>query len=354
MSDLISTFSTLQQKRRSPAVRRKLRLVDSADDPTDLFPALRQMDLLASGDLPRVTTLASSATTHVYRVDLGWGPVCVKRALLNGSGNVQALALERVSAEIGWFKVACGVAPGVAPAVLGSLPGVGVFAMEYLEPDEFPSWQSRIASGRLEPWAAAELGHLVGRLHAASAHSAVVRERFSARTAFKTLALAPRLQQAASAHAGSGPALARLEESMAATHVALVHGALSPDNLLLGPRGPVLIDADCAHSGDPMFDVATCLGALAVRMVGHSQRRAELVSAYDAFYRSYFAHVTWEMSERAEARAAALMPALLLADFAADAIGADRRRQCANAYAMLSDPSRRLDDLCIRWLEALD
>jgi len=78
------------------------------------------------------------------------------------------------------------------------------------------------------------------------------------------------------------------------------------------------------------------------------------VSAYDAFYRSYFAHVTWEIPEHAEARAAALLPALLLADFAADASGAERRRQCASAHAMLSDPSRRLDDLCIRWLETLD
>ena len=354
MTDLISTFSTLQQKRRSPATRRKLRIVDSGDLPTDLVAALRQMDLLASGDLPRVTTLASSATTDVYRVDLGWGPVCVKRAVRNGTGNAQALALQRVSAETAWFKVAGGVAPGVAPTVLGSLPGAGVFAMEYLEPDDFPSWHSRIAAGRLEPWAAAELGHLVGRLHAASAHSTVVRERFATRTAFTTLALCPRLEQAASAHAGCGPALARLEERLAGTRLALVHGALSPDNLLLGPRGPVLIDADCAHSGDPMFDVATCLGALAARMVGHSQHRGELVSAYDAFYRSYFAHVTWEMSEHAEARAAALMPALLLADFAADSSGADRRRQCATAYAMLSDPSRRLDDLCIRWLEALE
>ena len=354
MSDLISIFSTLQRKRPSPAARRKFRLVDSADVPTDLVPALRQMDLLASGDLPRVTTLASSTTTRVYRVDLGWGTVCVKRAMLNGPGDVEALALERVSAEIAWFKVACDVAPGVAPAVLGSLPGAGVFAMDYLEPDEFPSWQSRIAAGRLEPWAAAELGHLVGRLHAASAHSTVVRERFDARTAFKMLALGPRLRQAASAHPDCGPALARLEESLAATQLALVHGALSPDNLLLGPRGPVLIDADCAHSGDPMFDVATCLGALAARMVGHSQHRAELVSAYDAFYRSYFAHVTWEISEHAEARAAALLPALLLADLAAHASSADRRRQCATAYAMLSDPSRRLDDFCVRWLEALD
>jgi tRNA A-37 threonylcarbamoyl transferase component Bud32 len=351
MSDLITTFRTLQRARPSTAKRRARHRVESADVPTDVVAGLRQMELLASGDVPRVTALASSPAARVYRVDLGWGSLCVKRHVSHDPSDARALMAERVSAETAWLKVASGVVPGTAPAVLGAFPAGGVFAMEYLDGDDFASWQSRLAAGKVEPWVAAELGHLIGRLHAASANSAVVRERFVSLATFRALALAPRFDAAARARSDCEPRLAALAGGLGARRIALLHGALSPDNVLVGPRGPVLIDADCAHSGDAVFDAATCLAALALRMVGHSQLRPDLAETYDAFQRSYLAHVTWEMPEHAEARAAALIPALLLAGLAEGA--ADQRRASDVAHALLLDPPRRVDELCGRWLDAL-
>jgi len=355
MSDLITTFSTLQHRRPSVGALRALRLVAAADVPTDVVLALRQLELLASGDIPYVTPLVSSRAARVYRVELGWGVVCLKRQLAPDPAAGEGHAAERASAEAGWHKLACDVVPGAAPVVLGALPNGAVFAMEYLDADDFPAWQTRLAAGYVEPWVAAEVGHLIGRLHAASANSVAVRERFAAQAAFRALVLAPLLEQAARAVPGCEPRLVALAESLGAIHAALVHGALAPDNVLLGPRGPVLIDADCAHSGDPVFDAATCLAALALRMVGHTQLRAELGAAYDAFHRSYFAHVTWEMPEHAEARAAALIPALLAVGLAGHAAAgtAGEQRACDAARALLLEPPRQLDELCRRWLEAL-
>jgi aminoglycoside phosphotransferase (APT) family kinase protein len=350
MSDLITTFSTLQHRRPAVGALRALRLVGAADVPTDVVLALRQLELLASGDIPYVTPLVSSRAARIYRVELGWGVVCVKRQLAPDSHG-EAHAIERASAEAGWHKVACDVAPGAAPVVLGALPSGAVFAMEHLDADDFPSWQTRLAAGYVEPWVAAEVGHLVGRLHAATANSAAVRERFAAHSAFRALVLEPLLEQATRAAPGCELRLAALAESLGATRAALVHGALGPDNVLLGPRGPVVIDADCAHSGDPAFDAATCLAALALRMVGHAQFRAELAAAYDAFHRSYFAHVTWEMPEHAEARAAALVPALLAAGLAGHAAAGRRANDAVRG--LLLEPARQLDELCRQWLESL-
>ncbi len=355
MSDLITTFSTLQHSRPSVGALRALRLVGAGDVPTDVVLALRQLELLASGDIPYVTPLVSSGAARIYRVELGWGVVCLKRQLAPDPGAGEAHAAERASAEAAWHKLACGVIPGAAPVVLGALPNGAVFAMEYLDPDDFPSWQTRLAAGYVEPWVAAEVGHLIGRLHSASANSLAVRERFAAQAAFRTLVLAPLLEHAARAVRGCERRLVDLEESLGGIRAALVHGALAPDNVLLGPRGPVLIDADCAHSGDPVFDASTCLAALALRMVGHTQHRTELGAAYDAFHHSYFAHVTWEMPERAEARAAALIPALLAVGLAGHAAAgtAGGRRASDAARALLLEPPRQLDELCRRWLEVL-
>src|SRR5262245_10845546 len=313
MPDLITTFGNMQRSRPASEKRRSARTtVAAADLPTDVVSALRQMQLLASGDSPRVTMLPSSFATRASRVDLGWGTIFLKRELAPEAGAESFLA-ERVHAEAAWFKVACGVVPGVAPTVLGSLPGAGVIALEYLDPEEFPVWQSRLAAGKIEPWVAAELGHLVGRLHAASANSLSVTERFASRDPFRTLVTGPLLARAAAAAPDCTARIEAIGQSLAATRFALVHGALTPDNVLVGPRGPVLIDADCAHSGDPVFDVASPLAALALRMVSHCQSRVALTNAFDALHRSYFAHVTWEMPEAAEARATTLLPVLLAA-----------------------------------------
>ncbi len=355
MSDLIRTFSTLQHSRPSVGALRALRLVGAADVPTDVVLALRQLELLASGDIPYVTPLVSSRAARIYRVELGWGVVCLKRQLAPDSAAGDAHATARASAEAGWHKVACDVVPGAAPVVLGAAPSGAVFAMEHLDAEDFPSWQTRLAAGYVEPWVAAEVGHLLGRLHAASANSVAVRERFAAQAAFRSLVFAPLIEQAARAAPGGERQLVALEQSLGATRVALVHGALAPDNVLLGPRGPVLIDADCAHSGDPAFDAATCLAAIALRMVGHTQFRAELAATYDAFHRSYFAHVTWERPEQAEARAAALVAALLVAGLAghAAASAADGRRASEAARALLLEPPPQLDELSRRWHGAL-
>jgi hypothetical protein len=355
MPDLITTFSNLQRSRPAAEKRRTPRPVAAADVPTDVASALRQMQLLASGDSPRVTMLPSSFATRACRIDLGWGTIFLKRELAPEAA-AESFIAERVGAEAAWFKVACGVVPGVAPTVLGSLPAAGVVALEYLDPEEFPSWQSRLAAGRIEPWVAAELGHLIGRLHAASANSRSVAERFASREPFRALALAPLLARAAAAAPDCAPRIAAIGERLGATRCALVHGALAPDNVLVGPRGPVLIDADCAHSGDPVFDVASALAALALRMVTHCQSRVALVNSFDAFHRSYFAHVTWEMPEEAEARATTLLPVLLAAGLdAMRGVGPaqDWRRALDAALALLTATPARLEELLRPWLDAL-
>lgn len=40
----------------------------------------------------------------------------------------------------------------------------------------------------------------------------------------------------------------------------LIHGDVQPDNILLGPSGPRLLDAEIAHVGDPAFDVGILVG----------------------------------------------------------------------------------------------
>ncbi len=94
---------------------------------------------------------------------------------------------------------------------------------------------------------------------------------------------------------------------------ALVHGDVSPKNILSRSRGPVFLDAECAWWGDPAFDLAFCLNHLMLKCLWVPAARAALLESFEAMTAAYLPLVAWEPAAALEKRAAHLLPALFLA-----------------------------------------
>ena len=96
--------------------------------------------------------------------------------------------------------------------------------------------------------------------------------------------------------------------------VALVHGDVSPKNILVGPQGPVFLDAECAWWGDPAFDLAFCLNHLLLKCLWTppAARRASS-HAFDALATRYSQAWIGSRATNSKRRTAALLPGLLLA-----------------------------------------
>ena len=77
---------------------------------------------------------------------------------------------------------------------------------------------------------------------------------------------------------GARAARRRSSPSLRATRIALVHGDVSPKNILVGDR-PVFLDAECATWSDPAFDAAFCLTHLALKQFHLPDRAADLRAA---------------------------------------------------------------------------
>jgi hypothetical protein len=134
----------------------------------------------------------------------------------------------------------------------------------------------------------------------------------------------------------------------------LVHGDVSPKNILLGPDGPVLLDAECAWYGDPAFDVAFCLNHFLLKAAHLPAARAAFIASFRAFLRSYWPHVSWEPAAGLEARIATLLPGLTLAridgkspvEYLQEPQRAAVRRI---ALRLLQDPPSSLTPIAARW-----
>jgi aminoglycoside phosphotransferase (APT) family kinase protein len=298
--------------------------------------------------------LAGGVSSGIYRVDLRSGRYCVKQALprlkVAKEWNVP---VERVFHEIAWLRAAHRIAPGQVPRVLGTDEASKSFVMEYLGEDH-RNWKAGLLAGRVDPAVAEAAGDLLGRIHAATADDAALARAFATDANFHAIRLEPYLVETARVHPALAPRLQALVARTAATRRVLVHGDVSPKNILLGPDGPVLLDAECAWFGDPAFDVAFCLNHFLLKAAHLPAHRAPLLNAFGAFAAAYFRHAHWEAADALQARIATLLPGLTLArvdgkspvEYLDEATRGEVRRV---AIALLQEGSMRLDAVAARW-----
>lgn len=281
--------------------------------PPEFVQALRELGL-AGDEVVHGEPLVGGVSSDIWRIETAQGTFCAKRALpkLRVAADWRA-PIARNAYEARWMQVAAQAVPGSAPRVLGQHEALGVLVMQWLAPHEHALWKSQLRDGRVDAAFARALGDTLGRIHAHAAARPQLAARFAADAIFHDIRLEPYLLTTAARHRPAAGALQRLAAATAATRCSLVHGDVSPKNILVGPRGPVLLDAECAWWGDPAFDLAFCLNHLLLKGLWRPSAAAALLGAFDALAAAYLARVDWEPRAALERRAAALLPALLLA-----------------------------------------
>src|SRR3954451_7601607 len=212
-----------------------------ATPPDEILQALRRMRLLDGPD-PAGEQLAGGVSSDIWRIDLPDEPICVKRALakLKVAADWRA-PVGRNAYEAAWMRIAAEAAPGAVPRLLGQDEAAGLLAMAYLPPERYPLWKARLRDGDADPAFAAQVAHTIGRIHAATAVDPTVAAQFLTDAIFYDIRLEPYLVATGRAHPDLADRMAALLERAAATRLALVHGDVSPKNILVGPEGPVFL-----------------------------------------------------------------------------------------------------------------
>jgi tRNA A-37 threonylcarbamoyl transferase component Bud32 len=275
---------------------------------------LREQGLLGAGEQAVLTRLTGGVSSDLWKVELPTGVICVKGALAQLKVAQPWFApVSRNRVECEWLRFAQQLRPGQVPRVLAHDEQAGLFAMEYLPPARYPVWKTLLLAGHVDASAARAVGELVGLLHSASAADPTTTTRFATDNNFDALRIGPYLRVTAQAHSDLQERFATLAYRTADIHLAVVHGDVSPKNILLGPDGPVLLDAECAWFGDPAFDVAFCINHLLIKSVKLPHCSPAFHTAARALAAGHAAYVDWESPSALIDRVASLIPALALA-----------------------------------------
>ncbi|HET7525393.1 MAG TPA: aminoglycoside phosphotransferase family protein [Burkholderiaceae bacterium] len=308
--------------------------------------------------------LAGGVSSDIWRIDTARGPLCAKRALPQLRVSAQWLApIERNRYEARWMQVANAAVPGSAPQLLGQHEQLGVLVMSYLAPADHALWKQQLRDGDAKVQTARAVGATLGRIHAYSAARPELTTQFDSNAIFLAIRLEPYLLATAAAHPAHAEELRTLVVQTQSHARALVHGDVSPKNILVVTHGvgqPVFLDAECAWWGDPAFDLAFVLNHLLLKCLWTPSAREPFLRCFAALTESYFEHVAWEPREQLERRAARLLPGLLLARVdgksPVEYLSAEAQRAVVRrcAAALLHDPPSRLLDLSQAWREELE
>ncbi|NIJ36088.1 aminoglycoside phosphotransferase (APT) family kinase protein [Sphingopyxis panaciterrae] len=281
--------------------------MDEAD--ADIIADLRGAGLVGAGDIA-LEPLTGGVSCDVWKVETADGPIVVKRPLPQLRVAAEWLApVERGVSEVRWLRRARGVDARIAPEVLAELATGHAFAMRFLP--GCPVWKDELMAGRVDGDFAAAVGRGIAAVHAATAHSDADRDAFPNDEMFRALRVDPFLLYVADHDIELAPVLRALADDLSSRKIALVHGDVSPKNILVSADGPVFLDAECAVYGDPAFDLAFCTTHLLLKAVWSGDAR--LNDAAALLVDAYRSGIDWEEPDGLLLRVGKLTAALLLA-----------------------------------------
>jgi aminoglycoside phosphotransferase (APT) family kinase protein len=328
---------------------------DDTTDNADILTAIRRMGLMSAG-ATRLVPLTGGVASDIFRVESGHRIFVVKRALakLRVAADWRA-PVERNALEVAWLRVVAAIVPDAVPAILGHDEASGLFAMEWLPPGDHPVWKAELHAGRADPAFAAEVGRRLAHIHTQTANRPDLAARFDSDRIFHSIRLEPYLEATALRHPAVADQLMALSAETLATHAALVHGDVSPKNILCGPKGPVFLDAECAWYGDPAFDLAFCLNHLLLKCLWTASSTPDFLACFTSLHEAYGAVAGGAL----QARAARLLPALLLARVdgksPVEYVTDDAHRALVRRVAipLIAQPPATLEAIRAAWSEGL-
>lgn len=286
----------------------------SQDISTRSQELLAELGLIQPDENITATPLTGGVASDIAHIRTSHHEYCVKFALQKLKVEADWFApTHRNLAEYAWLKYAASQHTEMAITLFGQSAQHHGFVMEYLNGADVYLWKNALLEGTSTGKEAAIIGRAVGIIHASSSQSNFDRTPFYNKDDFKDLRIEPYLLYTAAQHPDLQGTLHHLADRLYHSELVLIHGDVSPKNIFLRQSSPIILDAECATMGDPVFDIAFCLNHLVLKASHLPDYRQAYLGYVHQFWENYSPHICWENPKALEARLCALLPALMLA-----------------------------------------
>ncbi len=298
----------------------------------------------------KFTPLGGGVSNLVYLIEAVGVRYVAKQALEKLRVKEEWLCTrERLHRECAAMRALGAVLPaGAVPQVVLEDKTNHILVMEAAPPD-CETWKSRLLRGDVSSAVAEASGAMHGEwLRRGLSHSVWPGE-FGDQAVFEDLRIAPYYLTTAARHPGLSDRFEELIHLCRTRRVALVHGDLSPKNILVAGETVMLIDFEVVHWGDPAFDAAFLFNHLLLKAFLRPDSRTQYQSAAAAYRDSLLGHAG-EGFDWLETGALLHLPGLLLARIdgksPVEYIESESMKDAVRkaAYALFESPTASIED----------
>jgi len=208
--------------------------------------------------------------------------------------------LDRIFREKSFMEVVSPLLPpGTVPQVLFEDQDNYLFGMEAIDADHIV-WKQSLLAGEFDPQISETLGKYLATIHAKTAGSDELLERWNCLEVFDELRVDPFYRRIAAVHPDLRPAIDRLIDEILHNRICAVHADFSPKNILITADGISLVDFETGHYGDPAFDLGFFLSHLLLKAVKFADRCEEFFPLPSTFWTSYLQQLGQQVFEVAD------------------------------------------------------
>ena len=245
---------------------------------------------LGADELAKSTAaeLAWGVSNIVIRVDTPVRSFVVKQSREQLRTEIDWFSqLDRIWREVDVLQTLESLLPaGAVPRVLSEDRDNYLFTMEAIDANH-RVWKADLLEGVFDSSIAEMLAGHLATIHRGSTGNAEIAERMRDQTVFDELRLDPFYRYVVETCPRFAEPLNSLIDRTTQRHDCLVLADFSPKNILLTSNGPVIVDFETGHYGDPGFDIGFFLSHLLLKTVKHHERAAESIAPAKRFWSVY-------------------------------------------------------------------
>ena len=211
-----------------------------------------------------------------------------------------------------WYSEVNKIIPKITPKIFYTNNNPYFFVMKYYDTINFPLWKNELFNFKLDKIFTKNIAINLAKIHNKTFNNNKIANIFNTSELFEDLRINPYIRSTAILHNDVKNILLSIADNLHNTNIALVHGDISPKNILKNNTSPIFLDAECAWYGDPAFDISFCLNHIILKSLALDTIKEKLINHFNILCENYLNNVFWEDPKIYEKRIIKLLCALML------------------------------------------
>lgn len=239
---------------------------------------------------------------------------CIKRALKKLTVKEDWFApISRSNFEVAYFKACQNINTESFPKILGHDKKKYILAMEWFKPEKYILWKKKLLDMTFETKDGYTISNILREKHSYFHNKSDYKKEFENDKTFYDIRIEPYILFTSKSYPKYENCFIDAAKSLVLNKKTVIHGDFSPKNILIGPQFPIILDAETACWGDPVFDLAFCNNHIILKSILNTSNKKEYILLSKKFIETYINKINWEEKSNFIDRFLKLIPLLVLA-----------------------------------------